>query len=422
MNAQTSQVIERVPADVMQNPYGILGKLRASGPVHEVVWAHGARVWLVTRYEEITALVNDPRVSKDGRRMNELFAVHSGLPVEQDEEGGVGFNEELTTHMLNSDPPRHTRLRSLVSKAFTTHRVERLRPRIEQVADECLDAMAGRSDVDLVSAFAVKLPITTICDLFGIPEEDREQFRLWGTKLVGAGQDPAEVAEAGDKMVAYVSALVDAKRAHPGDDMVSALVRVRDDGERLSHGELVSMIYFLAVAGHITTICSIGNAVYSLLTHPRELAELRGDLSLMPAAVDELMRFDSAAQVGTFRFTTAEIQVGDVTIPPDQLLLLSWSSGNRDSARYPDADRLDLNRHPAGIMSFGYGLHRCIGVPLAKMQIEIGLTRLLTRYPDLRLAVDPSEIRWENSSLLRSLIALPVSVTPIAPDARSAVL
>jgi cytochrome P450 len=193
--------------------------------------------------------------------------------------------------------------------------------------------------------------------------------------------------------------------------MVSALVRVQDDGEKLSHGELVSMIYFLAVAGHITTICSIGNAVYNLLTHPRELARLRGDLSLMPAAIDELMRFDSAAQVGTFRFTTAEIKVGDVVIPPGELLALSWSSGNRDGAYFPDADRLDLSRHPVGSLSFGYGLHRCIGVPLAKMQIEIGLTRLLSRYPDLRLAVDPAEIRWENNALLRSLIALPVRVT-----------
>jgi cytochrome P450 len=415
MNTQTSSLVERVPADIMQDPYLTMARFRAEGPVHEVVWAHGAKVWLVTRYSEIAALVNDPRVSKDGRRMNELFARHSDsrLPVEEDEKGSVGFHDELTVHVLNSDPPRHTRLRSLVSKAFTAHRVERLRPRIEQVADECLDAMAGQSAVDLISAFARKLPITIICDLFGIPAADREQFRLWGTKLVGAGQDPAEVEEAGNKMVAYVSALVDAKRAEPGDDMVSALVRVRDDGEQLSHGELVSMIYFLAVAGHITTICSIGNAVYNLLTNPGELARLRGDLSAMPAAVDELMRFDAAAQVGTFRFTTADIRVGDVTIPAGALLLLSWSSGNRDSARYPDADRLDLGRHPAGIMSFGYGLHRCIGVPLAKMQIEIALTRLLRRYPDLRLAVDPAEIRWENSALLRSLIALPVSVTPI---------
>jgi cytochrome P450 len=413
MDAEIPEVVDRVPADIMQNPYRILAKLRAAGPVRQVVWAHGARTWLVTRYQEISALVNDPRVSKDGRRLNELFALHSGVsaPSADDEPAGVGFSDELATHMLNSDPPRHTRLRSLVSKAFTAHRVERLRPRIEQVADECLDAMDGRSDVDLISGFAVKLPITTICDLFGMPREDRERFRLWGTKLVGAGQDPAEVAEAGEKMVAYVSALIDIKRADPSDDMVSELVRVQEDGEKLSHGELVSMIYFLAVAGHITTICSIGNAVYNLLTHPGELARLRDDLSLMPAAIDELMRFDPAAQVGTFRFTTAEIQMGDVVIPPGELLALSWSSGNRDSAYFPDADRLDLNRHPVGILSFGYGLHRCIGVPLAKMQIEIGLTRLLSRYPDLRLAVDPAEIRWDNNALLRSLIALPVSVT-----------
>lgn len=416
MGAGPSQPIERVPADFMQNPYELLEKFRAEGPIHEVRFAHGATVWLVTRYDEVRALVSDPRVSKDGRRMNELFARHSGAPVEAGEDtAGVGFDDDLATHMLNSDPPRHTRLRALVSKAFTAHRVERLRPRIEQVADELLDGFAGQPEVDLVSGFAVRLPITIICDLFGIPEPDREDFRIWGTKLVGAGQDPDEVADASSKVVDYASALIDAKRANPGDDMVSALVRVTDDGDRLTHGELVSMIFFLVVAGHITTIYSIGNAVYNLLTHPHELARLRADLSLMPAAVDELMRYDSAASVGTFRFTTEEIPVGDVVIPANQILALSWSSANRDSTHFPDADRLDLNRQPLGSMAFGHGIHYCIGVPLAKLQIEIALTRLLTRYPDLRLAVDPQELRWENNALLRGLTALPVSVSPVQP-------
>ncbi|HEY3734319.1 MAG TPA: cytochrome P450 [Streptosporangiaceae bacterium] len=416
METEASQVIERVPVDIMQDPYGILEKLRAAGPVREVVWAHGAKVWLVTRYEEIRALVNDPRVSKDGRRINELFAVHSGIAVPEDEAADVGFDEDLATHLLNSDPPRHTRLRSLVSKAFNVRQVERLRPRVEEVADRLLDAMEGQSDVDLVPAFAVRLPITIICDLFGIPEQDREQFRLWGTKLVGAGQDPDEVAEAGEKMVAYVSALVDDKRANPQDDMISELTRVRDeDGDKLTQGELVSMIFFVAVAGHITTIYTLGNAVYNLLNHPDELAKLRGDLSLMSAAVDELMRYDSAAQVGTFRFTTDDIPIGDVVIPSGQLLLLSWSSANRDSSHFPDADRLDVARRPQGIMSFGHGLHHCIGVPLAKMQIEIALTKLITRYPDLRLAVDRDQIRWEDGALLRGLISLPVAVTPLDP-------
>jgi cytochrome P450 len=414
METESPQVIGRVPADIMQDPYGILEKLREEEPVREIVWAHGAKVWLITRYEEIRALVNDPRISKDGRRLNELFALHSGLPMPEDEPPGVGFDDELSTHVLNSDPPRHTRLRSLVSKAFTVRQVERLRPRVEDVADRLLDAMEGQANVDMISAFAVRLPITIICDLFGIPEADREQFRLWGTKLVGAGQDPDEVAEAGERMVDYVSALVDHKRAHPGDDMISALVRVRDDdGDRLSQGELVSMIFFVAVAGHITTICSIGNAIYNLLIHPDELAKLRANLSIMPAAVDELMRYDAAAQVGTFRFTTAEIPVGDVVIPAGQLLLLGWSSANRDDRHFPDADRLDLNRHPVGIMSFGHGIHHCIGVPLAKMQIEIALAKLITRYPDLRLAVPRDQLRWEDSALLRSLTSLPVNVTAL---------
>jgi cytochrome P450 len=397
----------------MQSPYEILARFRERGPVHEVLFAHGAKVWLVTGYDEIRALVSDPRVSKDGRRMNELFARHSGVSVPADDDSaGVGFDDDLATHMLNSDPPRHTRLRTLVSKAFTGERVERLRPRIEEVADELLAGFAGAAEVDLVSAFAVRLPITIICDLFGIPEADREDFRIWGTKLVGAGQDPEEVADASQKVVDYASALIDAKRAGPGDDMISALVRVTDGGDRLTHGELVSMIFFLVVAGHITTIYSIGNAVYNLLTHPDELARLRADLSLMPAAVDELMRYDPAAAVGTFRFTTEEIPIGDVVIPADQILALSWSSANRDSSHFPEPDRLDLGRHPLGSMAFGHGIHYCIGVPLAKLQIEIALTRLVTRYPDLRLAVDPGQLRWENNALLRGLTALPVALGP----------
>jgi len=411
---ELSQPNERVPADFMQDPYELLAKYREQGPAHEVVFAHGAKVWLVTQYDEVRALTNDPRVSKDGRRMNELFARHSGAEVEEEESDahGVGFDDDLAAHMLNSDPPRHSRLRALVSKAFTAQRVEKMRPSIERVADRLLDSLAGRSEVDLVSEFAVRLPITIICDLFGMPEQDREDFRLWSLKLVGAGQDPDEVAEASKNVVDYANALIDAKRANPGDDMVSELVRVTDGGDRLTQGELVAMIFVLVVAGHITTIYSIGNAAANLLTHPAELAKLRADLSLMPAAVDELLRFDGPSGVGTFRFTKDEIQIGDKVIPAGQILALSWHSANRDSSHFPSADQLDISRKPLGSMAFGHGIHYCIGVPLAKMQIEIALSRLITRYPDLRLAVKPDELRWENSALLRGLVALPVSLQP----------
>ena len=414
MEAEFSECVERVPADFMQDPYPLLAKFRERGPVHEVVFAHGAKVWLVTGYDEVRSLVNDPRVSKDGRRMNEMFARHSGMAVEAEDEKvtGVGFDDDLAAHMLNSDPPRHTRLRALVGKAFTAGRVEKLRPRVEQVADRLLDAFDCRAEVDLIAEFAVRLPITIICDLFGLPEADREDFRQWSLKLVGAGQDPDEVADASKNMVEYANALIDVKRATPGDDMISELVRVTDGGDRLTQGELVAMIFVLVVAGHITTIYSIGNAAANLLTHPAELDRLRADPSLVPAAVDELLRFDGPSGVGTFRFTTDDIPVGDAVIPAGQILALSWHSANRDSAHFADPDRLDLTRRPVGSLAFGHGIHYCIGVPLAKMQIEIALSRLISRYPELRLAVEPDRLRRDNSALLRGLLALPVLVSP----------
>jgi cytochrome P450 len=414
VDSQSVKVVERIPADFMQDPYSILKLYREKGPVHEVVWAHGAKVWLVTGYDEVRALVNDSRVSKDGRRMNELFARHSGMAVqsESQEGAGPGFDDDLAGHMLNSDPPRHTRLRALVSKAFTGQRVERLRPRIEQVVDQLLDAMDGRAEADLIEEYAVVLPLTIICDLCGMAEADRENFRQWSLKLVGAGQDPDEVAHASQLMVDYANALIDSKRAEPGDDLISELVLASDGGDRLTQNELVSMIFVLAVAGHITTIYSIGNAVANLLTHPAQLARLQADPALLPAAVDELLRFDGPSGVGTFRFTTADIPIGGSVIPAGEILALSWHSANRDSSHFPDADRLDLGRRPVGSMAFGHGLHYCIGVPLAKMQIEIALGRLITRYPHLRLAVEPEQLRRDNNALLRGLLALPVHLSP----------
>ncbi|MBP2326476.1 cytochrome P450 [Kibdelosporangium banguiense] len=411
MQAEPEEPLERIPADFMRDPYELLRKYRDKGPVHEVIFAHGAKAWLVTRYDEIRALVNDPRVSKDGRRMNELFARHSGVPFEEDETASVGFDDELSANLINTDPPRHTRLRSLVSKAFTRQRMEKLRPRVEEVVDGLLDAFTGRSEVDLMSEFAVRLPITILSDLFGMPEDELNDFRLWSLKLVGAGHDPAEVTDASNKVNDYADELIDSKRANPGDDLVSALVQVTDGDDRLTRAELRAMIFVLVVAGHITTIYSIGNATANLLTHPGELAKLRADLSLMPVAVDELLRYDGSAAVATFMFTKAEIPVGDTVIPADQILALSWHSANRDDRRFPDGDRLDLNRRPVGSMAFGHGIHYCIGTPLAKLQIEIALTKLITRYPNLRLAVEPDQLPWISSSLLRGLEALPVLVS-----------
>ncbi|MGH3679964.1 MAG: cytochrome P450 family protein [Natronosporangium sp.] len=410
MVVEAPPTLERLPDDFMQRPYEILERFRTAGRVHHVVFPHGADVWLVTRYEDVRQLLSDPRVSKDGRRMNEMFARHTGTYVE-DEKPDVGFDDELSQHMLNSDPPRHTRLRGLVSKAFTLRRMEEFRPRIKRLVEEMLDSFEGKDQVDLVGDYSQPLPIAIICDLLGIPFQDREMFQRWAIELVGAGQDPAVVEAASKSVAEYSNRIIDAKRDHPEDDMISALIRGKDDGDVLTQPELVAMIFLYTVAGHITSQHTLSNGILSLLTHPEEMDKLRADPSLIPAAIDELMRYDGGVGVATFRFTTEEIPIGDVVIPPDQILALSILSAHRDNGRFPDADRLDVNRRPNGVLGFGHGHHFCIGQPLAKIQTEVALNRLLTRFPHLRLAADPSQLEWESSTLLRGLIHLPVSVT-----------
>jgi cytochrome P450 len=414
MTTDMTEALERIPDDFMQRPYEILEPYRKAGRVHHVVFPHGADVWLVTQYQDVRQLLQDTRVSKDGRRMNEMFARHTGTYVE-DEKPDVGFDDELSQHMLNSDPPRHTRLRSLVSKAFTLRRMEAFRPRIQQLVDDMLDAIADRDDVDLVSEYAQPLPIVIICDVLGIPFEDRERFQEWAVQLVGAGHPPEVVESASKNVIEYGRWVIDQKRAHPADDMVSALVAGAEGGDRLTDDELVAMIFLYTVAGHITSQHTLSNGILSLLTNPDQLARLRSDLEIMPQAIDELMRYDGGVGVATFRFTTEDIEIGDTVIPKDQILALSILSAHRDDQQFPDANRLDLDRRPNGVLGFGHGPHFCIGQPLAKIQTNVALTRLLERFPDLRMTADPATFGWENSTLLRGLLKLPAATSRLRP-------
>ncbi len=415
MLVDSPQPVQQVPADFMQHPFEFLDRLRADAPAHNLVFPHGAKVWLVTRYADVRRLLSDPRVSKDGRRANELFARHSGMQVEaQEEPTDLGFDDELTSHMLNSDPPRHTRLRTLVGKELTAKRMEALRPRLEQVVDELLDGLDdGRPVVDLVTGLTQPLPIIAICELLGIPADDGPVFRRWATELVGAGHPPEVVEAASNNVIEYAKSTIAAKRDAPGDDLISALVHSSgEDGDRLTDDELLGMFFLLVIAGYSTTTHSLTNFLFSLLTHPAEMATLREDDSIMHAAVDELMRYDGGVQVATFRFTKDEVVLDDVVIPAGEILALSLSSADRDGSKFPDPDRLDLNRRPNGVLGFGHGPHYCIGAPLARIQAEAALGKLLRRFPDMRLAADPETLEWENNPLLRGLLELPVSLHP----------
>ncbi|MGW9371073.1 cytochrome P450 family protein [Streptomyces xanthophaeus] len=389
--------------EFLQHPHEAYRRLRVEQPVQEVVLPRGVKVWLVTRYDDVRAVLTDPTVSKDMLSAVPLLERHST----SEEPQSFAAELALAGHMLNTDPPHHTRLRSLVNKAFTTRRVEQLRGRVERAADELLDAMAAHDEVDLLSAYAFPLPTTVICELLGVPESDKEEFREVSTTMTSSAQH-SDMAAAAVAMADYLTALVESKRDSPADDLLSALVHASDDQDRLTGPELRSMAFLLLVAGHETTVNLISNATAMLLRDPEQLAALRADPSLMPGAVEEFLRHEGPLNITTYRYTTQPIRLSDVTVPAGEFVMLSLASANRDGARFSDADKFDITRDAGGHLAFGYGIHYCVGAPLARMEGEIAIGKLLERFPGLAPAGDPEKLRWRPSTLMRGLEALPV--------------
>jgi cytochrome P450 len=393
---------EQLDAGYYQNPYGYFARMREEGPVTQVMLPHGDRVWLVTRYADVRAALTDPRLHKDWAGK---LTSPDWVPDEV-----TGY---LSVHMLNTDPPNHTRLRKLVSKAFTARRVAGLRPRVEAITTSLLDALearvrAGEETVDLIEAFAFRLPVTVICELLGVPTQDQAEFRQWSDAIVSAEGEAGSFRAAGTAMYHYFTKLVAAKRVQPADDMVSALIEAQDSGDSLDERELIAMLFLLLVAGHETTTNLIASGILALLTNPAELDRLRADPSLLPGAVEELLRYVNPLNHATDRFTLEPVEIGGVTIPAREWVLCVTSSANRDPGRFLDADRLDVGRDAGGHLAFGHGIHYCLGAPLARLEGEIAFGALLSRFPDLSLAEDPSSLRWRASSLIHGLETLPV--------------
>ena len=395
-----------------QDPLRVFARMREQSPVTSVVTPEGQRAWLITRYEDVRKALADPRLSKDWRKLRSPGFVP---------DPSVGF---LMAHMLNADPPDHTRLRRLVQKAFTPGRVAALRPRIEAITASLLDAMAGGGSrvggaagdspdgaTDLITAFAFPLPMTVICELLGIPDDDREEFKTWSKVILSSTATFDEYRAAGGAMYAYFTRLLADKRAAPADDLLSALITARDSGDSLDEPELLAMIFLLLVAGHETTVNLIATGTLALLTHPSELSRLRADPSLLPGAIEELLRYANPLNHATDRYAPEPLEVSGVTIPAGEPVLVVTSSANRDPARFPDPDRLDLERDASGHVAFGHGIHYCVGAPLARLEGEIAFGALLARFPHLSLAVDPAALRWRPSSLIHGLETLPVRLS-----------
>ncbi|MFE9577632.1 cytochrome P450 [Nocardia sp. NPDC006044] len=409
-DTEAQDQIEQVGADFFDDPQVYYRRWRERGPVLRVQFARGIPQWVVIGYPEARAVLADPRMHKSLAGIVELF--RKKMPAA--DQDGLAISA-VSGHMLNTDPPDHTRLRKMINKAFTTRRVAALRSRLEEITAGLLDAMAGHDEVDLLEAFAVPLPVTVICELLGVPFSDREDFQRWTKVMVGVGGDPADRQLCADEMAQYLAALVRTKRTDPGEDLLSGLAQTREDGDELTEDELIAMAFLLLIAGHETTVNLIANGTYALLHNESQFEELRADPAGIPAAVEEFLRYGSPVDWATVRYTSAPVQVGDVEIPEGEFVYVSLAAANRDPARFHDPDQLDLTGDPAGHLAFGHGIHFCVGAPLARLEAEIAFSALLQRFPKLTLAAQTDPLPWQPSLLIRGLVTLPVRLHGEAP-------
>ncbi|SFQ35123.1 Cytochrome P450 [Actinomadura madurae] len=381
-----------------EDPYAVYAELRESGPVHPIDFPPGATAFLVVDHEHGRAALNDPRLSKD--------SAHSAVPVN----GEMFFGGT----MLAMDPPDHTRMRGLVAKAFTARRVERLRPRVEEIAGALLDGVAARGEADLIEDLAVPLPIQVICEMLGVPASDRGRFREWTAVLTvpaltaGARAHRREVARA---FTGYLGEVIAERRARPEEDLVSALIAARDGDAALTEAEMVNSIGLLLIAGHETTVNLIGNGVLALLRAPGQLDLLRRRPELLPSAVEELLRFDGPLAWASQRIALEDMEIAGTPIPKGAWVHVSLGAADRDPAVFEAPDRLDVTRAPKRHVAFGHGIHFCLGAPLARLEGQIAIGGLLDRFPGLALAVPPADLRHHRTgSIVRGLVSLPVRV------------
>ncbi|MBW6436387.1 cytochrome P450 [Actinoplanes hulinensis] len=371
-----------ISAEFHTDPHTVYRRLREHTPATRVELPDGSPVWLVTRYADVRALLADPRMSVDKANGDGSWR-------------GFSLPPALDANLLNMDPPNHTRIRRLVSQAFTPRRVDGLRPAIQKTADDLLDRLDGQAD--LIRDYAGPLPVAVICDLLGVPDGDRDRFRSWtDVMLVPPRDDPAAGARAIGAIHAYLSGLIAAKRAEPADDLLSALIAAREDSDRLSEDELTSLAFLLLVAGYENTVHAIGTGLLTVLGNPG-----------LPVDVEELLRYEPPAPVLLRRFPTEDIEVAGAVVPRGSTVLLVVGAANRDPDAFGDPDTVVPGR-AGGHLTFGHGIHYCVGAPLARLELEIAIGTVLRRFPSLRLAVPSGELRWRPSFRTRGLVALPV--------------
>jgi cytochrome P450 len=385
--------------EFLADPYPTYHRLREEDPVHH----SPMDFWVLTRYEDVAAVLRDPRFIKEP--LVSMVAARFGVSVPP----GVGLS------MLDRDPPDHTRLRSLVSKAFTPRVVEGLRPRIQKMVDDLITRAEAVGTMDLIEEFAYPIPVNVICEMLGVPVDDHERFKGWSLDIARGldsvwlpleSEIPKRSGAARHAIGDYMRGLIAERRASPRGDLLSALIAAEEAGDKLSEDELIATCILLLIAGHETTVNLIGNGTLALLRHPEELRRLRETPGLITSAVEELLRYDGPVQ-RTARITSTEVTIGGRTIPKGEMVMPFIGAADRDPSQFPDPDRLDLGRADNRHIAFGWGIHFCLGAPLARVEGQIAIDTLVRRLPGLAL-VD-AEPEHRQSLTLRGLKALPVT-------------
>jgi cytochrome P450 len=405
--------------------FPVYAAMRERGPVVGETLPDGRTIWLVARYAEAMEVLkdherfaNDPVNALTEEEYAQLFHEAVAYLTPEQQELAAQTDEILSRNLLAVDPPDHSRLRRLVAIPFTPRFIEGLRPRVQAIADALLDAVetrgreTGRREMELIDDFAYPLPLTVIAEMLGIPHADREAFRVWSQAAVSfSPADPAnpEVTAKLVEFIAYLRRLVAEKRAEPRDDLLSGLVLAEAEGDKLSENELLSMIFVLIVAGHETTVNLIANGTLALFDHPDQFARLREHPELLKPAIEEMLRYTGPVEMSLTRWVRADTEFGGVQMRRGQQIMALLASDNRDEAQFPDAGRFDVAREPNRHIAFGTGIHTCLGATLARLEGQIAFATLLSRMPDLALAIPRDAVQWRAGTFLRSLTRLPVA-------------
>lgn len=403
----THQTIALEPVDITSpsfraNPFPTFKRWRDTRPIVPVR-AFGERAWIISRYDDVLAALTDERLVKDRRNAQDPNKKQQGMWI-------PGFLKPLQRNMIDADAPDHTRLRSLVHQAFMPRLIAQMQARIHRLAHELIDRVEAKGEMDLVHDFALPIPLVVISEMLGVAEPDRAAFHRWSNVMVNVTKPSNGILAIPSlyKLLRFLRRLFREHRLNPQDDLTSALLQAESEGSQLSEDELIGMVALLLSAGHETTVNLIGNGVLALLTHPAELDRLRTEPELMKSAVEELVRYTPPVLFATTRYAREDIVIAGTRIPKGESVLAALGSANHDESKFESPETLILDRQNNKHVGFGSGMHYCLGAPLARLESSIAFQVLFERLPNIRLAVNPENLRWNSNLITRGAKAIPV--------------